>query len=107
LTRREGESTGRCLFETVLAGGAKALQQPIGALAEGLRANIVVLNENHPDLALRHGDEWLDAWIFVIGREAVKSVLVGGQTAVEGSRHVLQRKIEARYRAVAEGFLAN
>jgi formiminoglutamate deiminase len=104
LTRREGESTGRCLFDTALAGGAKALQQPIGALAEGLRANIVVLNGNHPDLALRRGDEWLDAWIFVIGREAVKSVLVGGQTVVDGGHHVLQRKIEARYRAVAEGF---
>jgi hypothetical protein len=64
-----------------------------------------MLNENHPDLALRHGDEWLDAWIFVIGRKSVKSVLVGGQKVVEGGCHILQREIEARYRAVAEGIL--
>jgi cytosine/adenosine deaminase-related metal-dependent hydrolase len=107
LTRREGESTGRCILDTVLAGGAKALQQPIGALAEGFRANIVVLNENHPDLALRRGDEWLDAWIFMIGREAVRSVLVGGQTVVEGGDHVRQREIEARYRTVGEHFSAD
>jgi formiminoglutamate deiminase len=107
LTRREGESTGRCIFDTVLAGGAKALQQPIGVLAEGFRANIVVLNENHPDLALRRGDEWLDAWIFMIGRKAVRSVLVGGQTVVEGGDHVRQREIEARYRTVGEHFSAD
>jgi formiminoglutamate deiminase len=107
LTRRERESTGRCLFDTVLAGGTKALQQPIGALAEGLRANIVVLNQDHPDLALRCGDEWLNAWIFVIGRAAVKSVLVGGQTVVDGGRHILQREIEARYRAVGEDLSAD
>ena len=107
LTRREGESTGRCLFDTVLAGGTKALQQPIGALAEGLRANIVVLNQDHPDLALRGGDEWLNAWIFVIGRSAVKSVLVSGQTVVDGGRHILRREIEARYRAVGEDLSAH
>ena len=34
----------RRLFETALAGGAQALQQPIGALAPGMRADIVLLD---------------------------------------------------------------
>ena len=99
LTVQEGESTGRRLLDAALAGGAQALQRPIGALASGARADIVLLDESHPDLATRRGDAWLDAWIFSVGRAAVKTVLVGGATVVEAGRHKARAAIEARYRA--------
>jgi cytosine/adenosine deaminase-related metal-dependent hydrolase len=85
---------------TALAGGALALQRPIGTLAPGARADVVVLDADHPDLAARSGDYWLDAWIFVAGRSAVKAVLVGGDTVVEGGRHAMRPAIEARFKAV-------
>ena len=66
----------------------------------GLRADIVLLDENHPDLALRHGDEWLDAWIFVVGRTAVKTVFIGGEIVVEAGRHRRWPAIEERYKTV-------
>jgi formiminoglutamate deiminase len=97
---RPGESTGRRIFETALAGGAQALQQPIGAIAPGRRADIVLLDGDHPDLAPRRGDEWLDAWIFVVGRPAVNTVLVGGEIVVENGRHTAEPTIVSRYRAV-------
>jgi formimidoylglutamate deiminase len=100
MTTHEGESTGRRLFSSALTGGARALQQPIGALAAGHRADIVLLDADHPDLASRQGDQWLDAWIFTAGRAAVRSVLVGGGTVVETGRHNMRTSIEARYRAV-------
>jgi len=100
MTVREGESTGGRLVASVLTGGAQALQQPIGALDRGLRADIVLLDESHPDLASRHGDQWLDAWIFVVGRAAVKSVLVGGKMVVESGCHRMRSPIAARYKAV-------
>jgi formimidoylglutamate deiminase len=100
MTVQEGESTGRRLFDTALAGGAQALQRPIGALAAGLRADIVVLDASHPDLASRAGDRWLDAWIFVAGRSAVKAVLVGGEWVAQAGRHRSRPSIEARYRGV-------
>ncbi len=100
MTMQEGESTGRRLFASALAGGAQALQQPIGGLAAGLRADIVVLDESHPDLASRYGDEWLDAWTFVAGRTAVKTVLVGGEIVVEAGRHRMWPAIEERYKVV-------
>jgi formiminoglutamate deiminase len=100
MTLRPGESTGRRIFETALAGGAQALQQPIGVIAPGLRADIVLLDDDHPDLAPRRGGEWLDVWIFVVGRPAVNTVLVGGEIVVENGRHVAQPAIESRYRAV-------
>jgi formimidoylglutamate deiminase len=103
---QEGESTGRRLFASALIGGAQALQQPVGALAPGLRADIVLLDEFHPDLVSRHNDEWLDAWIFVAGRAAVKTVLVGGQIVVEGGRHRMRPAIEARYKRIMANLLA-
>jgi formimidoylglutamate deiminase len=99
MTLHEGESTGRRLFAAVLAAGAQALQRPIGALAVGSRADIVVLDADHPDLAARSGDHWLDAWIFVAGRSAIKIVLVGGETVIEAGRHKTRPAIEARFKA--------
>jgi formiminoglutamate deiminase len=99
MTLEEGESTGRRLLASVLAAGAQALQRPIGALAVGSRADIVVLDGDHPDLAARSGDLWLDCWTFVAGRSAVKAVLVGGETVVTGGRHAKRSAIEGRYKA--------
>lgn len=76
------------------------MQRPIGALAVGLRADIVLLDQNHPDLASRRGDEWLDAWTFVVGRTAVNTVLVGGEIVVESGRHRMWPAIEERYKTV-------
>ena len=53
----------------------------------GRRADIVLLDAGHPDLASRHGDQWLDAWIFVAGRTAVSTVVIGGEIVVEAGRH--------------------
>jgi formimidoylglutamate deiminase len=100
MTMQEGESTGRRLFASACSGGAQALQRPIGALAVGSRADIVLLDENHPDLASRDGDEWLDAWTFVVGRTAVKTVLAGGEIVVEAGRHRMWPSIEASYKTV-------
>jgi formiminoglutamate deiminase len=105
MAMQEGESTGRRLCASALSGGAQALQQPAGALAPGLRADIVLLDETHPDLASRHDDEWLDAWIFVAGRTAVKTVLVAGEIIVEGSRHRMRPVIETRYKRVMANLL--
>jgi cytosine/adenosine deaminase-related metal-dependent hydrolase len=98
LALREGCSTGRRLFDSALAGGTQALQRPIGGLAAGLRADIVLLDGDHPDLAARSGDQWLDAWIFVAGRTAVRAILLGGEQVVEQGRHRLRPGIEASYK---------
>lgn len=93
------ESTGRRLFATALTAGAQALQRPIGGLAAGQRADIVVLAHDHPDLAARKDDAWVDAWIFVAGRAAIRTVLAGGETAVSAGRHRMRPAIESRYKA--------
>ena len=93
----EGESTGTRLYTTALAGGAQALSRAIGAIEAGKRADIVVLDASHPDLA---GGErtWLDAYVFVAGRTLIKSVMAGGEIVVQDGVHRLRENITTRYR---------
>jgi formimidoylglutamate deiminase len=97
LARREGESTGRALYEGALAGGARALGRRIGALDVGCRADIVVLDAAHPDLASISGDRWLDSFVFVAGKAAIDSVIVSGRSVVTKGRHHRRDAITARY----------
>jgi formimidoylglutamate deiminase len=60
----------------------------------------VVLDADHADLASRRGDGWLDAWIFVVGRDAVTTVLVGGEAVVDAGRHRARAAATARYKTV-------
>jgi formiminoglutamate deiminase len=98
MTTVEGESTGRSLYTHALAGGAQALAQPIGALAPGHRADIVVWDADHPDLAGASGDMVLDVLVFSAGRELIKTVLASGRPVVENGRHHARDRIARAYR---------
>ncbi|MCY4477150.1 MAG: formimidoylglutamate deiminase [Gammaproteobacteria bacterium] len=105
LVGRSGQSLGRSLLDTALKGGAAALAQPCGFLDEGARADIVVLDSEHPALIARDGDEILDSWIFSGGTACVRDVFVGGRQVVSQGRHVNEPEIVGRYREAAEALL--
>lgn len=80
--------------------GAEALDQPAGSIAPGRRADLVVLDPDHPRLA-GHGPETaLDAWIFGGADLAVRDVYVAGERVVEHGRHRKRDEIRARFVAV-------
>ncbi len=99
MTTQSCESTGQRLFIAALSGGAQALARPIGAIAVGHRADIVVLDGEDASLATTTSRDWFDAWIFVSGRQAVQTVYVGGELVVAAGRHIGREAITARYRA--------
>jgi formimidoylglutamate deiminase len=99
-------STGRTLFEAAAMGGARALGQPQGAIAAGLRADIAVLDEQHGSLIGRSGDNVLDSWIFSGGNACVKDVFVAGQHLVRQGQHIDSPNITARYRKALEALKA-
>jgi formimidoylglutamate deiminase len=102
LAEREGQSTGRSLYEKALSGGAQALGRRLGAIAEGHRADLVVLDAEHPDLVAVSGDRWIDAYVFVAGKAAIDTVFVAGKPVVRSGRHVNREAIRASYaRAMA------
>ncbi|MFT3988229.1 formimidoylglutamate deiminase [Aestuariivirga sp.] len=93
-----GASTGRTLYAAALKGGATSMTQPVGAIARGHRADIAVLDTEHPSLIGRSEDQLLDSWIFSAGNPAVAHMLVGGEHVVKNGRHIREDDIETRFR---------
>jgi formimidoylglutamate deiminase len=93
-------------LEAAATGGARALGQPQGAIASGLRADIVVLDQQHGSLIGRSGDNVLDSWIFSGGNACVKDIFVAGQQLVQQGQHIDGHNITARYRKALEALKA-
>ena len=94
-----GGSVGRNLVDAVCRGGAQALGRRVGALAAGYRADIVVLDADHPALIGKGEDGWLDGWIFAGDNGVVREVWVHGRRVVEDGRHPARDAIRSRYAA--------
>jgi formimidoylglutamate deiminase len=97
-----GTSLGTGAWQAALAGGAQALAQPIGAIAPGNQADLIVLDDGEPALAGRRGDLAADSFVFASARRAVRDVMVGGRWLVRDGRHAEEDSIGARYRSTAE-----
>lgn len=94
-------STGRVLLESAWAGGAQACGRALGRLEVGYRADIVVLDADHPSLVGREGDDVLDSWIFSGDETPVRDVIVGGRWVVRDGHHVEETEIASAFRKVA------
>ena len=94
-----GVSTGRSLFQRATIGGGQALNRKTGTLAKGMRADILVLDGEHPSLAERIGDAVLDSWIFSAGDTCVRDVFSGGQHLINNKHHDDEEKIFTQFRA--------
>jgi len=92
-------SVGARLYRAALAGGSQALGRPIGRLAPGCRADLLVLDADLPCLIGKRDDVLLDAVVFAGNRNPVRDVIVGGVRLVEGGRHRDRDAIFAGYRA--------
>ena len=91
-------STGRSLLDGALAGGAQACGRRIGNIATGYRADLVALDQDHPRLYGRRGDDLLDSWIFSGNENLVRDVWVGGSKVIEDGRHADEERIAQTYR---------
>lgn len=91
-------NVGDFLWQGALRGGAQAAGRPVGALAPGLRADIVVLDDAHPNMFGLALDEVLGSLVFSGNDNLVKDVMVGGQWVVRNQQHVAQQTIAARFR---------
>ena len=94
---RPDSGVGAALVSRALSGGAQALGIPCGALTSGQRADVVVLDGEHPAL-LGHGpDTVLDAWVFSDHGNPVRDVMVGGRWVVSDGRHRHEDAITRRF----------
>jgi formimidoylglutamate deiminase len=95
---REQRDVGHYLWQAALRGGAQAAGRKVGALAEGLRADLLVLDDSHPNLDGVVDAEVLGRFLFCGNDNLVRDVLCGGRWVVQGGRHVAQDAIAQRYR---------
>jgi len=94
----EQRDVGQYLWQAALRGGAQAAGRKVGALAEGLRADLLVLDGSHPNLDGVVDAEVLGRFLFCGNDNLVRDVLCGGRWVVQGGRHVAQDAIAQRYR---------
>ncbi|MEX2647684.1 MAG: formimidoylglutamate deiminase [Alphaproteobacteria bacterium] len=94
----ERPHVGAGLYRCALAGGARACARPIGAIAPGARADLVVLDRDHPLLVGRAGDALLDSYVFAGNDRVVRDVMVGGDWVVRQGRHGRRDEVRAAYR---------
>ncbi|HEX5305302.1 MAG TPA: formimidoylglutamate deiminase [Dyella sp.] len=96
--RGAGESVGETLWAAALRGGAQAAGLPIGALAPGQRADLLVLDDESPLLAARDASSAMDSFLFAGNAPLVRHVMCGGRWVVRDFHHHDEARIAARYR---------
>ncbi len=99
-------SVGGNLWREAAEGGAQALGRGAGAIVAGARADLVVLDGQHLNLADRHGEAISDALVFCGDERLVRHVMVGGQWRVRDGHHAAEAMIAERFRKVQKGLLA-
>ncbi|MSQ63527.1 MAG: formimidoylglutamate deiminase [Betaproteobacteria bacterium] len=96
------QAVGTTLWLEAAAGG-KVLGRNMGAIALGARADLVVLDGDHPDLAGRSRDAIANAFVFSGATNLVRDVMVGGTWAVRNGHHAQEVQAANAYKhAVAE-----
>jgi formimidoylglutamate deiminase len=98
VTTKSNPSVGTTLWLEAAAGGAQALGRRMGALAPGMRADLVVLDANHIDLQGRSSDAIANALIFSGAGALVRDVMVAGRWIVKEKRHPGAESAAAAYK---------
>lgn len=94
------------LFDAAVRGGAQATGLDVGTIAVGRRADWIVLDPDHPNLAERAPSNWLSGVVFAEhGESPVRDVYVGGVQRVANRRHADEAEAFADYRRVLAALL--
>ncbi|HTZ34582.1 MAG TPA: formimidoylglutamate deiminase, partial [Stellaceae bacterium] len=101
-----GASTGPALWQAAAAGGARALGRPLGRLAPGCRADLLVLDGDAPALYGRRGDALVDALVFSGNVPTIRDVMVGGSWRVRDGRHAAEDAVASAFRRTLDRVLA-
>ncbi|MET1253747.1 formimidoylglutamate deiminase [Aliikangiella maris] len=93
-------SIGQNLFAHAAREGASTVNQNVGEIAVGKRADLIVIDPSHPSLFAKKESQILDAAIFACAQLPIKSVMVAGQWQVEQGKHRAEAQIIERYQQV-------
>ena len=83
--------------------GCQALAWNGGRVAVGARADLLVLDAEHPSLVGRGIRDVLDSWVFSGTDNPVRHVLAGGDWVVKDGRHVREEEIRQAFAETVRG----
>lgn len=101
----ERRSVGENLYTSAAAGGGRAIGQPVGAIAPGRRADLIVLDDDHPLLAGCPLEHLLNRWLFAGDKRLIREVWVAGSRVLTDGHHPREREITTAFRRVARQLL--
>ncbi|WP_444998488.1 formimidoylglutamate deiminase [Aliikangiella sp. IMCC44359] len=106
LTSADCSSVGQYLYQKASLDGALTVNQNVGELAVGKRADLIVLDGQHPSLYAKQESTLLDAAIFATEKLPVKDVMVAGEWQVKNGFHPQQDLIKESYFKVMDKLTA-
>ncbi len=92
------EHPGRLLFDLAVSGGARAIDQPMGTIRPGMRADLVELDPEAAPLTGHEPRTVLDGWVFGAGGGVVRNVMVAGTWVVRDGHHPQEDAVLERFR---------
>ena len=93
-----GGHTGLHMWQNAAKCGAQALAQPMGEIAVGKRADLIVLDKNAPTFAGATYGQVVDAFVFSGQPNPISRVMVAGNWVVENGKHKHEDEIFGRYK---------
>ena len=106
VTSERSPGVGTTLWREAAAGGAQAVGRLMGVIAPGMRADLVVLDADHADLAGRTGDAIANALVFSGANGLVRDVMAAGRWVVQDKRHRKAGQASAAYKRTLKQLLA-
>jgi formimidoylglutamate deiminase len=91
---------GTRLWRDAAQHGAQAIGQPAGTIAEGRRADWLVLDPAHPSMEGAAAHTALDHLIFAGGDAAIRDVMVAGRWVIKDGRHTAEDELRPRFAAL-------
>lgn len=90
---------GRPLWSAAAAGGGAATGLPVGRLAPGAYADILVLEQDNAERACLTADGSMDALVTAGGAPDIAAVYVGGRPTIQSGRHGREEEIGRAFAA--------
>lgn len=100
-----GESGGALLWHRAGTAGARVTGRPVGELAVGKRADVLVLDLNLSLFAARSDIAIADTFVFSGTSESIRDVMVGGRWLVQDRRHFAETAVSVGYKRALQKML--
>ena len=93
----DDKSTGRRIFDEIVAGGANAAGRKTGKISIGYWADLLALDSNAINLVGQEHDTILDSFVFAGDDRLVKDVWSAGRHLIKNGRHVKSESLVNTY----------